>query len=148
MKDINTPLQTVYFQALNGNVPHPSGGPAVKVYEDQEPDNELADMYIVIMGRTSFDTSTKNSTDVSAQIQVTVNSSKNKYNNRKALNAVCNSIYQLIKPTPNAVLDMSAFNMQMLNLSADADNEVDYGVIANKAFVSRNIIFRQDIFIK
>lgn len=148
MKDINNPLQSVYYRALQGNIPHPSGSGIVEVYEDQEPDSLESDMYVVITGRTSSDASTKNSTDVNAQVQITVNSWKNKYNNRKALNEVCGTIYQLLKPTPNAVLNMDEFNIQMMNLSVQNDSEVDYGFLANRAFVSRNIIFQQDLYIK
>lgn len=153
MRDINSPLQKVYHDTLNGALIN-SAGVEVGVYEDQAPDT-LPDgtpfdpaEYVVITGRTSFDTSTKTSTDVSAQIQVSVHTRKRKYNNRKELNLVCGQILQRIKPTPNAVLDMSAFDIQMMNLSLDNDVEQDYGTLADQAFVSRNLIFQQDLFIK
>lgn len=147
MRDVNSPLQKVYYDALNGNLDTMPGLP-VPVYEDYQPDSEDSEMFVVLTGRRSFDTSTKNSLDVSAQIQVTVNSRKLKYNNRQDLNFVCNQILEILKPSPDAVLDMSAFNMQMLNLMKVEDNERDYGTIDDQAFVSRNIIFEQDIFIK
>ena len=147
MRDINTPLQKTYYDALNGNVVN-NAAQVVKVYEDQEPDGEDAEQYIVITGRTSNDTSTKSSTDVSAQLQITVNTRRRKYNNRKELNYICGQILEIIKPTPNAVLDMESFNIQMMNLSLDSDTELDYGTLAEQAFVSRNLIFQQDLFIK
>ena len=147
MRDINTPLQKTYYDALNGNVVN-NAAQVVKVYEDQEPDGEDAEQYIVITGRTSNDTSTKSSTDVSAQLQITVNTRRRKYNNRKELNYICGQILEIIKPTPNAVLDMETFNIQMMNLSLDSDTELDYGTLAEQAFVSRNLIFQQDLFIK
>ncbi len=147
MRDINTPLQKTYYEALNGNVVN-NAMQVVKVYEDQEPDGEDAEQYIVITGRSSSDASTKSSTDVSAEIQITVNTRKRKYNNRKELNYICDQILQIIKPTPNAVLDMETFNIQMMNLSLQSDIELDYGVLAEQAFVSRNLIFQQDLFIK
>ena len=66
MKDINNPLIKAYYDAIAA-----TGYP---VYEGEEPDNELAKLYVVISDVTSSDASTKNSTDVSAQIQITVNS--------------------------------------------------------------------------
>ncbi len=148
MRDINTPLWATYYTALNGNLPHPSGSGQVKVYEGEEPDNLLSDLYVVVTGINASDTSTKNSTDVSASVQITVNSRKEKYNNRKHLNEICNLIYQVIKPTPNAVLDMDAYNIQMLNLRVQNDVEVDYGFLSGSVFISRNIIFQQDLFIR
>lgn len=147
MRDINTPLQKTYYDALNGNVVN-NAVQVVKVYEDQEPDGEDAEQYIVITGRNSNDTSTKSSSDVSAEIQITVNTRRRKYNNRKELNYICDQILQIIKPTPNAVLDMESFNIQMMNLSLQSDTELDYGTLAEQAFVSRNLIFQQDLFIK
>ena len=148
MRDINSPLQKSYYTALTGNLPHPSGTGQVKVYEGEEPDNEEADLYVVITGINSFDTSTKSSSDVNAQVQITVNSWRIKYNNRKYLNQVVDDIIQILKPTPNAVLYMAAYDIQMLNLSLTQNNERDYGKLAGRVFVSRDLIFNQDLFIK
>jgi len=139
MKDINNPLIKAYYDAIL-----PLGYP---VYEGEEPDNELAKIYVVISDVSSSDASTKNSTDVTAQIQITVNSWEVKYNNSKSLNTATGVILTAIKPDSNAVLDLSASNMQMLNLSVQNDRLQNYGKLAGRVFISRQIIFNQSIFI-
>lgn len=139
MKDINNTLIKAYYDALS-----PLGYP---VYEGEEPDDVLDKMYIVISDVASNDTSTKNSTDVNAQIQITINSWELKYNNSKSLNIAAGDVLTAIKPTPNAVLDLSAGGMQMMNLNVQNDNLQNYGKLAGRVYISRNIIFQQDIFI-
>ena len=139
MKDINNTLIKAYYDALS-----PLGYP---VYEGEEPDDTLDKMYIVISDVTSNDTSTKNSSDVNAQIQITINSWELKYNNSKSLNIAAGDVLTAIKPTPNAVLDLSAGGMQMMNLNVQNDNLQNYGKLAGRVYISRNIIFQQDIFI-
>lgn len=139
MKDINNTLIKAYYDALS-----PLGYP---VYEGEEPDDVLDKMYIVISDVTSNDTSTKNSTDINAQIQITINSWELKYNNSKSLNIAAGDVLTAIKPTPNAVLDLSAGGMQMMNLNVQNDNLQNYGKLAGRVYISRNIIFQQDIFI-
>ena len=138
MKDVHNPLIKAYYQAI-----FPLGYP---VYEGEEPDDELAKIYVVISDVTSSDTSTKSSSDVSAQIQVTVNSWELKYNNSKSLNTVAGLILEAIKPNSNAVLTLAG-GMQMLNLSVSNDRLQNYGKLAGRVYISRQIIFKQDIFI-
>lgn len=139
MKDINNPLIKAYYDAIS-----PLGYP---VYEGEEPDNELSKIYVVISDVSSSDVSTKNSTDSTAQIQITVNSWEAKYNNSKQLNTVCGNILTAVKPNQNAVLDLSGSGMQMLNLSVINDRVQSYGKLAGRVYISRQIIFKQDIFI-
>lgn len=139
MRDVNNPLIKAYYQAIE-----PLGYP---VFEGEEPDDILDKIYIVISDVSSNDTSTKNSSDVNANIQITINSWELKYNNSKALNTVAGLILTAIKPTPNAVLDLSASNLQMMNLNVQNDVVQNYGKLAGRVYISRNIIFSQDIFI-
>lgn len=138
MRDVNNPLIKAYYDAIL-----PLGYP---VYEGEEPDNTTAEMYIVISDVSSNDTSTKSSSDVNAQIQVTINSRKVKYNNSKDLNIVAGEVLEAIKPTSNSVLNLSASGMEMLNLT-HTDRTQNYGKLAGSVFISRQIIFTQDIFI-
>ena len=139
MRDINNPLIKAYYDAIL-----PLGYP---VYEGEEPDDELSKIYVVISDVSSNDASTKSSTDVQAQIQVTVNSWEIKYNNSKEMNIATGLILEAIKPDQNAVLDLSGSNMQMLNLSVTNDRVQPYGKLAGRVYISRQIIFKQDIFI-
>jgi hypothetical protein len=139
VKDINNPLIKAYYDAIA-----PLGYP---VYEGEEPDDEPAKIYIVISDVSSSDASTKSSTDVTAQIQVTVNSWEIKYNNSKAMNTAAGAVLTAVKPDSNATLDLSASDMQMLNLSVSNDRVQPFGKLAGRVYISRQIIFNQTIFI-
>ena len=136
MKDINNPLIKAYYDAIS---------PLYPTFEGEEPDNILDKLYVVISDVSSNDTSTKSSADVNAQIQITINSWENKYNNSKAMNDAAGAILEAIKPDPNAVLILSG--MQMLNLRVSHDRVQNYGNLAGRVYISRQIIFTQDIFI-
>ena len=139
MKDVHNPLLKAYTDALSGI--------GCRVFEGEEPDDLEDKMYAVISDVTSTDTSTYSSSDVRAQIQITVNSWEFKYNNSKALNEICGTILETLKPTPAAVLDLSAFGMQMGGLTVQNDRVQNYGKLAGRVFISRQIIFDQLIFI-
>lgn len=138
MKDINNSLVKAYYDAIS---------PLYPTYEGEEPDDVEDKLYVVVSDVTSNETSTKNSSDVSAQIQITINSWEISYNNSKALNTATGVILEAIKPDSNAVLDLSASGMQMLNLSVQNDRVQPYGKFAGRVYISRQIIFQQDIFI-
>ncbi|HRI24353.1 MAG TPA: hypothetical protein PLZ45_06730 [Ferruginibacter sp.] len=131
MKDINNPLTKAYYDAISA-----LGYPT---FEGVEPDDTLDKMYIVINNVTSSDVSTKSSNDHEAQIQITVNSWEYKYNNRKQLNTVCGEIIEAVKPTPQSTL--AATGVNIISTTLANDNETDYGVLAGRAYVSRNLIF-------
>lgn len=139
MKDVNNPLLKAYYSVLSALYP---------TYEGEEPDDVADKMYIVLSDVSSSDFSTKTSTGTTSQIQVTINSWALKYNNSKALNNAAGAVLTALKPTPNAVLDMSADNIQMTNLSISTDRVLNYGKLAGRVYISRQIIFNQNLFIK
>ena len=139
MKDINSALLQVYYEAINSlNIP---------VYEGMEPDDVAYKLYAVISDVVSNETSTKSSSDVQATIQISFHSLEYKYNNSKALNLAVGSFLELIKPTSNQSFDMSSFGMQMLNLSLQTDRTERSGNLDGRVYISRILIFKQDIFI-
>jgi hypothetical protein len=139
MKDINSSLLQAYYEVINNlNIP---------CYEGEEPDNVKDKIYAVIGNISSNETSTKNSSDIQATIQVTVNSWDMKYNNSKSLNLAINSILEAIKPNSKSVLDLSSYGLQMLNLSVQSDSEQEYGRLVDRMYISRVLVFKQDIFI-
>lgn len=139
MKDINSSLLQAYYEVINNlNIP---------CYEGEEPDNVKDKLYVVIGNIISNETSTKNSSDIQATLQVTVNSWDVKYNNTKILNQTINSILEAIKPNSKSVLDLSNYGLQMLNLSVQSDSQQDYGRLVDRMYASRILIFKQDIFI-
>ena len=78
---------------------------------------------------------------------MTVNSWDMKYNNSKSLNLAINSILEAIKPNSKSVLDLSSYGLQMLNLSVQSDSEQEYGRLVDRMYISRVLVFKQDIFI-
>lgn len=138
MKDINSPLLKAYFNVINDL--------DIKVYEGEEPDNVADKIYVVLNNVTSNETSTKNSIDHNATIQVSVHSWESKYNNSKNLNIAVGQILQAIKPTSNSVLDLSEFGLEMLNLTKQSDTTQNLGNLNGRVYISRILVFKQDIF--
>lgn len=139
MKDVYNALFQAYYEAINAlDIP---------VYEGEEPDDVKHKIYAVISIPSSVDTSTSNSSDVQTTIQISVHSWEYKYNNSKSLNQTVGQILEAIKPDSNAVLDLSAFDLQMMNLKIDTDRIENYGNLGGKVFISRILIFKQDIFV-
>jgi hypothetical protein len=139
MRDVNSAILEAYYEVINGlDIP---------VYEGEEPDDVKDKIYCVISDATSTETSTDTSSDVNLTIQLSIHSWEYKYNNSKTLNNVVGSIIEAIKPTSTSVLDLSPFNLQMLNLSLQTDRTDRLGEIGGKVFISRILIFKQDIFV-
>ena len=138
MKDINSPLFKAYYDAINNL--------DIKVYEGEEPDNVNDKIYVVLSNITSNETSTKNSIDHNATIQVSVHSWDYKYNNSKNLNDTVGLILDAIKPNQNSVLDLSEFGLEMLNLTKQSDTTQNLGNLNGRVYISRILVFKQDIF--
>jgi len=139
MRDVNSALLQAYYQVIDGlNIP---------VYEGEEPDDVKDKIYCVLSDAISIEQSTDNSSDVQTTLQVSVHSWEYKYNNSKNLNLAVDSILQAIKPTSNAVLDLNLSGLQMMNLQVQTDRTERFGEIGGKVFISRILIFKQDIFV-
>ena len=139
MRDVNSALLQAYYQVIDGlNIP---------VYEGEEPDDVKDKIYCVLSDAISIEQSTDNSTDIQTTLQVSVHSWEYKYNNSKNLNTAVGSILEAIKPTSTSVLDLSSFDLQMMNLSLQTDRTERFGEIGGKIFISRILIFKQDIFV-
>ena len=96
----------------------------IPVYEGEEPDDVKHKIYCVINDATSTETSTS-----------------------KSLNTACGQIIEAIKPTSTTNLDLSSFGLQMSNLSLQTDRTERFGNLGGKVFISRILIFKQDIFV-
>jgi len=138
MKDINSALLQAYYEVIN---------PIVPCYEGEEPDDVKDKLYAVLSDATSNETSTSNSSDNESTIQLSVHSWEYKYNNSKTLNATVGDILEAIKPDSKSVLDLLSYGLQMLNLSVQIDRTERFGEIGGKVFITRTLIFKQDIFI-
>lgn len=139
MRDINSALLQAYYEVIDGlDIP---------VYEGEEPDDVKHKIYCVLSDVINIESSTDNSSDTTSTIQISVHSWEYKYNNSKNLNTAVDSILQAIKPTSNAVLDLSDYNLQMMNLLIQTDRTERFGEIGGKIFISRILVFKQNIFV-
>jgi hypothetical protein len=139
MRDINSALLQAYFEVIDDlDIP---------VFEGEEPDDVKHKIYAVLSDVINIESSTDNSSDTTSTIQISVHSWEYKYNNSKNLNTAVDSILQAIKPTSTSVLDLSQFNLQMMNLSIQTDRTERFGEIGGKIFISRILIFKQNIFV-
>ena len=139
MRDVNSAILQAYYEVIDGL--------SIPVYEGEEPDDVKEQIYCVLSDATSTETSTDTSSDVNLTIQISIHSWQYKYNNSKNLNNVVGSILEAIKPSSTSVLDLSSFGLQMLNLSLQTDRTDRLGEIGGKVFISRILIFKQDIFV-
>jgi hypothetical protein len=130
MKDINNPLIKAYYDAIS---------PLYPTYEGEEPDNELAKIYVVISDVSSSDASVKKGIRHQAQIQVTINSWEVKYNNSKSMNTAAGAILQAVYPTPETGL--TASGIEIITTELQNDNTTTYGKLAGRVYISRNLIF-------
>ena len=139
MRDVNSALLQAYYQVIDGlDIP---------VFEGEEPDDVKHKIYAVLSDAISIEQSTDNSSDVKTTLQVSVHSWEYKYNNSKNLNLAVDSILQAIKPTSTSVLDLNLSGLQMMNLSVITDRTERFGEIGGKIFISRILVFKQDIFV-
>jgi len=139
MRDVNSAILQAYYEIVDGlDIP---------VYEGEEPDDVKHKIYCVINDATSTETSTANTSDVNLTIQLSVHSWEYKYNNSKTLNTACGAIIDAIKPLGQSNIDLSAFGLQMLNLTLQTDRTERFGNLGGKVFISRILIFKQDIFV-
>jgi hypothetical protein len=139
MRDVNSALLQAYYQVIDGlDIP---------VFEGEEPDDVKHKIYAVLSDAISIEQSTDNSSDVKTTLQVSVHSWEYKYNNSKNLNLAVDSILQAIKPTSSSILDLGLAGLQMMNLSVITDRTERFGEIGGKIFISRILVFKQDIFV-
>jgi hypothetical protein len=139
MIDINTPLLRAYYTAIDAlNIP---------VYEGEEPDDVLDKIYCVVSDVTSQDVSTKSSFDFNCSIQISIHSWEYKYVNSSALNTTVGNILNAIKPDVNSVFDLSASGLQMTDLKLSQDITQRLGTLGERKFITRILIFTQNIFI-
>jgi len=139
MRDINSALLQAYYEVIDDlDIP---------VFEGEEPDDVKHKIYAVLSDVINIESSTSNSSDNTSTIQISVHSWEYKYNNSKTLNSAVDDIIQAIKPTSTSVLDLSAFGLQMMNLSIQTDRTERFGELGGKIFISRILILKQNIFV-
>ena len=132
MKDFNTSLLTAYYDAISAL--------GIPVYEGEEPDDVLDKIYVVVSDVTSNDVSTKSSFDFNASIQLSVHSWEYKYVNSKTLNETVNDILEAVKPDNISTLVADGVQIATTKLSQDITQRL--GILAERKFISRILIFQ------
>jgi|SRR6185312_10425756 len=142
MKDCNYALQKAYNIEL-ANIAFESV--AVPAYFRSLPDNVNPSNYIIFDHVTNADSSTMNSADTNSSMRVTIHTFDLKYNTGKAAGDIGNQVLQIIYPNSQAVLDLSADNLQMVSTELVSDIPQDYNQ-ASRAYLDRILIFRHKIY--
>lgn len=142
MLNVNTALETAYFNALS-NIIY-SGNP-VPVYKTQLPSTVAPGIYIIfrILNDGSDNTKTAFVHDVTVEVSIYTNSMQ--YNSGDAVNVVAGSVMNAIYPTTRYNLSLSGgFNMTLTQ--KDSDRLDDYSVMNQVVYIDRRITFRHNIF--
>lgn len=139
MKDINNALIKAFYDAMTLM--------SIPCYEGEEPDDVKHQLYCVISDPISQESSTDSSSDVDVTIQLAFHSWAYKYNSSIELNSHVGQFLEYIKPTSTSVLDLSADNLQMMNLGIQQDRIDRYGEMGGKNYISRTLIFKANIFV-
>lgn len=145
MKDINYILRKKYYEVIKAIQYNSKDLP---VFYGYAPDNYSADVYVVISSINTSSIDTKTTTDEDFTIQIGIYSYEQKNNSGVKLDNVAGDILEAIKPTPTSVLDLSADNLQMVNLRKVSDNLQTISLGNNGVYINRFINFRSQILIK
>lgn len=141
MNDTNNVVIKAVYEALTSVLDD------TPVYEGMEPDNATDSSYVVIKYPVNVDASTKSSTDYKSTIQIDVHTLSEKSVRSKYLNTICDKILQSIVTEPNRNLDLGS-GFQMLNTRLFNDRTVGPDQVGNRFYLTRNLIFEYQIYIK
>ena len=130
MKDINTPLQKAYYDAISAL--------SIPVFEGEEPNNTNEPIYVVLHDINSTEASNKYSFAFNASIQVSIHSIKSNVNNSVDINEKAGLILDAIKPEAISSLLADGILIVTTNISVDRQTRSKIG---DTAFITRDIIF-------
>ncbi len=138
MKSVNYPLRKAYMARLDGI---PVGAINVPLYYQQAPDDEQGQAYMTLNEVSNVDDSTTNSSHTSTSMQVQIHTWSENGNAGKLADDIAGAVYEIIYPTSQAVLDLSADNLQMVSTKMDGDRTGNSVWIGNREFITRIITF-------
>lgn len=139
MIDINYSLRVAYFTALNGI----SGTP---VFYNILPPNVSPDNYILFRSITNVDDSTMNSSDISCQITVEIQTWQDGLNSGLDADQAAREVFNRILPNQGATLTLDGAQMISTRLLNDITQPPIS--IGNRAYVSRYLTFGHKIFLR
>lgn len=142
MKDVNYPLRKAYIIALANMV---VDGIPIPVYYPAVPEEETSKAYILLSQPSNVDNGTKNSSDTDTSMQLKIITWDEGSNSGKLADMIANEIFARIYPIPQATLDLSADNINMVSTELSNDNTQDYGSVNNRFFIDRYLTFKHFI---
>lgn len=140
MIDINIPLRTAYTTALNGLS---YNGVPVVLYYQNAPNAIAARYYIIISPVTSVGNGDKGFNQTATTIQLNIITWEEQYNDGLAADTIAGNVLNIIYPTPQAKLTLSAgYNTQIELVS---DNTIPFKRQDQRNYINRIISFRHQI---
>lgn len=138
MKDVNLPLRTAYNTALSTLT--------VPVFANYIPIGAEAETYIVFSNVTNNDISTKQSSDISAIMQVAIYTYSDIGNSGEAVDTLANQVFSLLYNNTRSVLNLGAL-FQMLSTELNSDQTNQTITIGQRVYIDRILQFKHEIFI-
>ena len=147
MKSVNYPLRKAYTAKLDGMI---VGGKAIPVFYQQQPDLDAEDLkaYVIMSAVNNTDISSQSSSDTDTSLQLTIHTWDDGGNDGKMCDDIGQKVFDLIYPTPQSVLDLSADGVQMVSIKMQSDFVTELSGHGNRYFIDRTIIFSHKIYHK
>jgi hypothetical protein len=145
MKDVNWPLRKAYSASLNGLT---VDAVSVPVYYMEAPSNYTGQAYILLVSPSNVDASTFNSSDTNTSMQVQIHTWSDYGNAGKLASDIAGAVFAAIYPNPQAVLDLSADDLQMVSTKLQNDLDGRNVRFGQREYVQRIITFSHNIFHK
>ena len=152
MRNVNFALRKAYMAALGDplqvNVTYPTAATIeVPIYYLIAPESETGKYYITLNQVSNSEAGTFSSEKTNTSMQVQIHTWDDNGNAGQYADDIAGAVFAIIKPNPQAVLDMLADNFQMVGTFLDGDNtdQLDAG---NRIDITRILTFRHNILHK
>ena len=118
----------------------------VPVFYMEAPPSNTSKNYIIIEGLSSFDESTKSTSEVDTDLRLTIHTFSDNMNSGQAADSIASSILQAIYPNKQTRLNLSADSMQCSNCRLQSDNTQEYSIQGTRKYITRTITFALKVF--
>ena len=143
MRSVNYAIRKATVTALTGIT---YNSIVVPVYYMEAPEANTATNYIIIEGLSSFDESTKSSSEVDTDLRLTIHTFSDNMNSGLAADSIASSILTAIYPNKQTRLNLSADSMQCTNCRLQSDNTQEYSIQGTRKYITRTITFVLKVF--
>lgn len=140
MIDINIPLRTAYITALTGLQYNTT---SVPVYYQNAPSRDDLKYYVIMSPVVSIGNGDKGFNQTATTMQLSITTWEEQYNDGLAADTIAGLILNIIYPTPQARLVLSAgYNTQIELIS---DNTTQFKRQDQRNYINRILLFRHQI---